>query len=350
MYPKILNAKGEVVTLTPQQDSRAKYWEGVIKNALGYDVSITTLTQVLKAVSEQKFYRLPPAKYMPVIVGEGMAYSTNLEVFRSFKIGDDFATGLLNQGGNNARLAVADAGVDALNIKVFPWGKQIGWSILELEYASRVGNWDLITEKEASRKENWDLGIQKLSFLGLSGNTACTGLLNQTGVTVNTALITAPISVTATASSQNFSTVVQGILAAYRANSNHTTWPTHFVVPESDYLGMAAPSSPTYPLKSILQVLLETFRTMTMNENFQILPCAYAGAALSGASYQNYALYNADLKSMRLNIPLPYTNTIASTLDGFSFQNVGYGQFTGLLVQRPLELMYFQFPSSGTAN
>lgn len=350
MYPKILNAKGEAVVLNAREATQSKFWENHIKNALGYEVSITTLTQILKAVSEQKFYRLPPAKYMPVIVGEGMAYSTNLEVFRSFKIGDDFSTGLLNQGGDNSRLAVADAGIDALNIKVYPWGKQIGWTVLQLEYASRVGNWDLITEKEASRKENWDLGIQKLSFLGLSGNTACTGLLNTAGTTVNSSLITAPISVTATASPANFSTVVQGLLLAYRNNCNHTAWPTHFVVPESDYLGMAAPSSPTYPLKSILQVLLETFQTMTMNPNFQILPCAYAGASLSGQTYQNYALYNADPKSMRLNIPLPYTNTIASTLDGFSFQNVGYGQFTGLLCQRPLEMMYFQFPSSGTAN
>jgi hypothetical protein len=51
---------------------------------------------------------------------------------------------LIDLGGESARLAAVDAGVDALNIKVYNWAKTIYWSIFELEQASRSGNWDLI--------------------------------------------------------------------------------------------------------------------------------------------------------------------------------------------------------------
>ncbi len=57
-----------------------------------------------------------------------------------------------------------------------------------------------------------------------------------------------------------------------------------------------------------------------------------------------YSLYNYDEESLRMDIPVDYTNTLANSIDNFSFQNVGYGQFTGVLAYRPLELMYFDAP------
>ena len=305
-------------------------------NELGYEIDITTLTSVMKRVVEQKFFEISPADYMPVRVGEG-AWSTQLTTYRSFAVGDDFETGVVNTGSNDSRLASADAGVDSVDAKVMNWAKSIGWSLFDLQHAMKSGNWDLVTAKEKARKKNWDLGIQKVAFLGTESGKV-EGLLNQSGITPNTSRIGGPIK---DMSAANFNTFLAGILGDYRAKVNYAAMPTHFIIPESDYLGLAAPSSTDYPLKSKLDLLLETFKVMTSNPNFQILPCAYGDTANSGLTNPRYALYNYDEDSLRMDIPVDYTNTLANSIDSFKFQNVGYGQFTGLVPYRPKELMYF---------
>jgi hypothetical protein len=359
----VRNAKGEQIVLTAREQQVADYWTRKVNNALkifrnsrgeavanamGYDISITTLTTVMKKISEQKFFEIAPADYLPVRVGEGM-WSDQLTTYRSFELSDEFETGLINTGGQNSRLATADAGVDALNIKVFNWAKSIGWSIFDLELAAKSGNWDLVAAKEESRKKNFDLGIQRIAFLGAQGqngsNGNCLGLFNQASVTIDTSVITKKISSMSTAELKTFTRLV---IEAYRANCNRTAWPTHFIIPESDYNGLASQASPDFPIKSTLQLLEEAFKTITRKPDFKILPCAYGDAdyhsdvtALVGK--QCYALLNYDEKSLRMDVPLQYTNTLANSLDNFSFQNVGYAQFTGVLAYRPLELLYFQY-------
>jgi hypothetical protein len=337
-YPKIMNSKGEVIVLNNRETRVANALERQA-NALGYEVPITTLTTIMKKVSEQKFFELAPADYVPLRVGQG-AWSSNLVTYRSFVLADDFSTGVINTGGNNSRLATGDAGVDSLQIKVNNWAKTIGWTLFDLELAAKSGNWDLVTAKEKARKKNWDLGIQKVMFLGLAGDSSILGLYNQVGVTTDTVTLTAPIS---SLSAAALNTFVQAVLNVYRANCARSAWPTHFILPESDYLGLAAPSSPTYPIKSVLQLMIETFQTMTGNKNFKILPCAYGDKAYSGFAVQKYCLLNYDEESIRADIPVDYTNTLANSIDNFSFQNVGYGQFTGVLAYRPQEVYYFQF-------
>jgi Uncharacterized protein conserved in bacteria (DUF2184) len=164
--------------------------------------------------------------------------------------------------------------------------------------------------------------------------------LNQSGITNNTSVITQPISQMTTASLKTFTA---SVVEAYRSNVQRTAWPTHFIIPESDYNGLASQASPDFPIKSTLQLLEEMFQVITRNKNFKILPLAYADMAYSGFSYQIYTLLNYDEESLRMDIPLDYTNTLANSLDNFGFQNAGYGQFTGLLAYRPLELLYFTF-------
>lgn len=349
--PRILNSAGEPIKLTPQEAHLADYLQKKInakfKNSLGYEVNVTTLTTIMKKISEQKFFEVAPADYMPIRVGEG-TWSTQLTTYRSFDLAEAFETGIVNTGGQNARLATADAGVDALNIKVFPWAKSIGWSIFDLEFAAKSGNWDLVSAKERSRKKNWDLGIQRVMFLGANGQNGssgtCLGLLNQPGITVNTTTITKPIK---SMTPEELATFCANVYEAYRANCQRTAVPTHFIIPESDYNGLASQSSPTFPIKSKLTILLETFRDITQKKDFKILPLSYADAAyhteVSGiAGKQVYTMLNYDEESVRADIPLDYTNTLANSLDNFSFQNVGYGQFTGVLAYRPLEMLYFQ--------
>ncbi len=335
---RILNAKGKPIVLSDKEERLAIYNQKIV-NALGYQIDITTLTAISKKVSEQKFYHIAPAKYMPVRVGFG-SWNSSILTYRSFNMADDFATGVVNTGGGNDRLASADAGVDSVTVQIKNWAKEIGWSIMDLEMAAKAGNWDLVTEKERSRKLNWDLGIQKVAFLGLAGDTSALGLYTQGDVTVNLTTIPAALSSLSSIDLKAFCTTV---LNDYRSNCARTAWPTHFIMPESDFLGLAAPVNAEFPIKSIMEQLLETFKIMTGNPNFQILPNSYGDTTYSGQTYQQYILLNYDETSGRMDIPVDYTNTLANSVNNFSFQNVGYGQFTGYKAYRPLEMLYYRY-------
>lgn len=353
---RILNSQGEPFKLTYAEKMRndrlqRQLNQACIENSLAYEIPITTLTTIMKKISEQKFFEVAPADYLPVRVGEG-TWSAQLTTYRSFDLSDSFETGIINTGGQNSRLATANTGVDAVNIRVYPWAKAIGWSIFDLEFAAKSGNWDLVTALEKSRKKNWDLGIQRIAFLGADGQNGtsgqCLGLLNQPGVNVNSTLIAKPI---ADMDPEELTAFTRAVVGAYRSNCQYTAMPSVFVMPESDYTGLASPSSPDFPIKSKLDMLLETFRTVTQKKDFKILPLAYADAAnhasvSSIAGKQCYVLLNYDEESIRMDIPLDYTNTLANSLDNFSFQNVGYGQFTGVGLYRPLEVLYFQYAVS----
>ncbi len=344
----VMNSKGVPVELNPLELFRANALTMRIENELGYDIPVTVLTSIMKLITEQKFFEIAPADYLPVRVGEG-SWSQVLTTYRSFDLAGSFEDGIVNTGVNNARLAAADAGVDALNIAVFNWAKSIGWTIMDLMQAAKAGNWDLVTAKEKARKRNWDLGIQRIAFLGAQGQNSssgnCLGLLNQGGVTVNTTLITKAISTMTTGELKTFSA---GLINAYRSNCQRSAWPNRFVIPESDYLGLASQASADFPIKSTLELLEEAFKLNTRNADFKIMPLAYGDAAYhadvtSIAGKQVYALYNSEEESLRMDIPVDYTNTLANSIDNFSFQNTGYGQFTGVLAYRPLELMYFTY-------
>lgn len=348
--PVIKNSAGEVVTLTPFEQRRADYLQR-ISNDLGYEINITTLTTITKSIVDQKFFEIPPADYLPVRVGQG-TWSTNLTTYREFATSSQFEEGIINNGGQTSRLATADAGVDSLNIKVYPWAKQISWNIFELQQAAQAGNWDLITAKERSRKKSWDLGVQRVAFLGARGLNAvggtCLGLLNQSGITENTTVITEAIS---DMDATEFNTFTKLIVEAYRENSQRTCFPTHFIIPESDYNGLVSQVSPTFPLRTKLGLLEEAFKLSCRNPNFKILPLAYGDVEYHSdvdgiATKQVYVLLNYDEDSLRMDIPLDYTNTLANSLDSFNFQNVGMGQFTGVLAYRPLEMLYFTYVPS----
>lgn len=336
---KILNAQGKEVLLNKREKALANALQRQLQtNGLGFEIDITTLTTIMKDITEQKFFEIAPADYIPLKVGDG-AWSTNLLTYQSFSLGDDFETGNINTGGNNGRLATADAGVSGVSIKVVNWAKAIGWTLIELQQASKAGNWDLISAKEEARKRNWDLGIQKIAFLGSSTDPGVLGLFTQAGVTVDTTTLTQSLS---SLSPVDLKAFCATILNVYRANCNRTAWPTHFVIPESDYLGLASPASPEFITTSVLEQLEKAFSIMT-KKPFKILPCAYGDPAYSGQAYQQYALLNYDPRSLRMDLPVDYTNTLANSLDNFSFQNAGYGQYTGVLAYRPLELYYLRF-------
>lgn len=340
---EVLNSKGQPMNLTDLEHKVALAKEREIQNAIGFNVPITTMTAIQKKVVEQKFFEIPFADYVPVKVGDA-PWADQILTYKSYAIGGDFETGLLNNATGNARLASTDAGVEPVTVPTVPWAKEINYNIMELAQAARAGNWDLVTAKEKSRKKNWDLGIQATAFIGLQANTSVKGLLTQSGVTANTALITKTIS---SMSASEFNTLVQGIVAAYRINSAYTAMPTHFIIPETDFNGLAAPVSETYPNQTKFQYLLEAFKLITRNPRFQILPLSYANktvnAGYTGLNKNRYTLLNYDEDTIRMDVPVDYTATLQNTLNGFTYSNVGYGQFTGVVAYRPKEVLYFDY-------
>lgn len=333
---------GQPIVLSEQEQRIANHAQQMC-NALGFQVDITTLTQILSRVIEQKFFTIAPADYVPVRVGEG-AWGGELLTYRDFQIGGDFETGIINSASENSRLAEVTSAVDAIRVPITNWAKAVTWTLFELRQAQVAGNWDIVTSKERARKKNWDLGIQRIAFLGAASNTNVKGLLTQTDVTANTSIITESITGMTTA---EFNAFVGAIVQAYRANSFYTAYPDRFIIPESDYNGLATAVSPDYPMISKLQYLLDAFRRITMNPNFQILPLAYANQAqnadVTGLNKNRYTLLNYDEDSIRMDIPVDYTNTLQNSVNNFQFNSVGYGQFTGVQAYRAAEMMYFDW-------
>jgi major capsid protein len=342
--PIVLNAQEsyEVMRLARQYAELAPGMKE-FSNALGYEVSITTLYAISKRVVDQKFATIPPADYMPLRVGDN-AWSDNILTYRSYALGADFESGLVNTGGGNARIADADAGIDSLVNPVINWWKQVNWTIFDLKLAARSGNWDIVTAKEVARKTNWDLGIQRIAFLGSTTIPTVLGLLTQAGITTNTSLIPANIS---TMTATQFNSFVQGLIGAYRLNANYTAMPNRFVIPEQDYDGLMVPipgTLGTFPVPMITY-LEDAFKRATGNQDFKIMRCFYCDKAnnstVSGLNTNIYALYNSNEDSLRMDIPVDYTSMVQNTINGAQFTSVAVGQFTGPLAYRPLEMLYF---------
>lgn len=345
MSTQILNSKGKAVILNQRETAMAaslqNRFDVELKNALGFEINITTLTQILKSITEQKFFQIAPADFLPVVVGEG-AWSSNIVKYRDYAVGDDFETGVLNTGSEHSRLAEVSSAMDSITTPVTNWAKSISWSFMDLQIAARSGNWDIVSSKERSRKKNWDLGIQRTAFYGSLSNSTIKGLLTLTGVTANTTVIPKFIKdMTAT----EFQAFLSSLYQAYRSNAQYTAVPTHFIIPETDYNGLGTAVDETYPLTSRLDRLVTTLRLLTANPNFKVLPLAYANktvnAAVTGLNKNRYTMLNYDEDTLRMDIPVDYTNTMANTINGFQFQNVGYAQYTGAQLYRPLEVLYF---------
>lgn len=342
---------GKLIELNDQEAARALALQGQFnrefKNSLGFDLPITTLTAISKSIVEQKFFEIAPADYMPVRVGEN-AWSDQILTYLDYSVGGDFETGNINTGANNSRLAETDSGITGVYNPIIDWAKQLTWTFSDLKKAARSGNWDLIASKERSRKINWDLGIQAIAFLGSKSNSKVMGLLTQAGVNSNTSLITGYIK---SMNASQFSAFVAGLMEAYRSNANRTAYPTHFIIPEADYNGLAtliAGTVGSYP-EPMIDYLLKAFKLITRNPNFKILPCAYCdeanNATVTGLDKNRYVLLNYNEDSLRMDIPVDYTNTMQNTINGYQFQNVGYGEYTGVLAYRPLEMLYLDWAS-----
>jgi hypothetical protein len=320
---------------------RLKNSTGIDTNSFGYQRAIDTLTYIKSQITEQKFYRVNVADYMPVVVGDG-AFSQDILTNVTISSSGDFEEGNINQGSNNAQLASADVGVSSITAPVITWAKTISYTLIEIEQALQANNWDLIKSKHDARKENFDLGIQQIAFLGsLNNNGNVPGLLNQPNVNINSTLITATLS---QMSYTTFTTVIAGLVEAYRGNCNRSAYPTHFLIPEDDFNGMTVPYSSQFPVISQIKYMTDSFAALGMG-GIKIMPTAYAipvNNTAYGLNKHIYTFLNYDPRSVRMDIPVMITATQPNTLNNFQFQDAAFAQYTGLWAYRLLEMLYFE--------
>ncbi len=317
------------------------------QTTLGYQIAIDTLTFIKKQITEQKFYEVAPADYIPISVGDG-AFSQQILTNLTVSTARDFESGIIQQGSGNDRLESADSAIASKITQILNWAKATGYSVFEIEQALQSNNWDIIESKHRARKKNWDLGIQKIAFLGiLSDQTNFPGLLTQSSGQVNSdvATITSSISSMSPTAFANF---IAAVVASYQSNCAYTAMPTHFIIPQNDWLGLSVPVSPTYPFNSKLEYLRKAFAEIVPG-GVKILPSIYSMPTYNstvvnvGTGLNRYAMYRYDPESIRMDIPVDYTVTQPNTLNNFQFQDAGYGQVSGVTVLRGLELLYFDF-------
>lgn len=308
-------------------------------NSSGYDYVIRTTSEIRSRVIEQKFYKVPIADYMPVDVGEA-AWKTEIVQNITYDIAGDFFQGDIDTMQGNGQIAEVNTALAPIRMPTIIWAKGVSWNVSDVSQAAAAGNWDPIESKMKTLKRNWDLGIQEVAFLGHPNNSLVTGFLNNAGVNINTTAITKPIS---TMTEAEYTTFISVILKIYFTNTNSTELPDTFVMPTNDYLGMGVPYSSTYPTISKIEYLVNLFRKMTGNQNFQILPLAYSQAANNasrGINKNRYVLYKNDPETMSMSIPVDFSMFDAGTANNIFWQQPAMGQYSGLLINRVPEILY----------
>jgi hypothetical protein len=341
------NGKGgtEAVPLKSTRGLELRNANGdVAPGSTGYQIAIDTLTYIRKQVTEQKFYEFDIPELVPMTVGEG-AFSQQILTNLSFSTSGDFEEGNINTAGSSSKIAESNASLAPKYQAVRNWAKQISYTTIDIEQAIQANNWDRIMALHRARKKDWDLGIQKIALVGSgTDNTNFPGLLTLSNATVDTTTLTASIS---SLNPTDFQTFVSAVVGNYFANTNSTVLPNRFVIPMSDYLGLAAATSSTYPINSKLAYLEQVFQTMC--PGLKIVPNSYCDKANNktvlnvGTGYQMYALYKHDIESLAMHIPVDFTTTQPNSINNFQFQDAAYGQYTGVGLFRNLEMYYMRF-------
>ncbi len=313
-------------------------------SSLGYQYTTQTTTLIRAKVITQKFYEVPPAEFVPIDIGEG-AFMETIDTNLVYQASGDFERGIVSVA-DPSNVAQVSVGLAPIAAKIVSWAMGYQYSNMEVEKALAADNWDVVSAKVAALKKTWDLGIQKIAFLGSKSDVSgVPGLLSNSQVTVDISTITGPIS---GLSAADFSILVKALLAAYFTNSNSTVLPDTFVIPMSDYLGLAVPVSSGFPVVSMLTYLLDAFKQITQNPNFVIKGLAYADQAnntgywASGGT-NRYTLYRRDPETIRMTIPVDMILNAPGTANNFNWNGVGVGQFTGAIVYRPAELYYLDW-------
>lgn len=310
--------------------------------SLGYDYAIRTTTALRAKTLKQKYFEVAPADYFSVIPGEG-AWLEQIRTNLEYGLSGNFESGIVNKGINQSQLNSVDVALSNKNAKIKTWAMGYEYSIIELEMALAASNWDVVAGKTNMLKKAYDLGLQKVAFLGMLSDSDVPGLLTNPDVTIDT--VTIPQNISAM-DPDAFQTFVSAVLSAYRANANFTAYPNKLIMPEDDFLGLGSATSSSFPLGDKITYLESFFKKLTGRSDFKIMPLAYGNAAqnagyINGNTGKNrYVLFNDDPETVRMDVPVPF-QFINPTPRAISFEGAAVSQFTGAIVYRVPEVMYF---------
>lgn len=307
-------------------------------NAAGFgDIDMTMLTLIERQVSEQKFYRVDPTKFIPIDTTQG-GWNDYITVLRTYSNAEgDISTWERGLDADNARRGQVGVKMDSESLKVHNLSKMISWSLFELNQAAQTGVWNIVTEKERARKLDHDLALQSAL---LRGDETHKGLLNQTEVVVDSSLLSKPISKMTAA---EFKTFLGSFIYTYFKATEFTAMPDTLVVPMSDWTALNAKVDETYSLmgQTMLGRLREIFRETTGNGNADILPLVYCEAEFQAdKSKARYVLYRRSSDCIRAYNPISYNVVQGMTVDGMNYQNTAYSRISDVFVNRPKEMIY----------
>lgn len=299
----------------------------------GFKYLIDTMTHINAKIITQRFFEIAPADYIPLDVGQA-AWKSEIVQNMELQEGGSFEDGFVNNGGS--RVAQTDVALAQNRMPTATWRKKAHWNIGELAEAANSGNWDIVEAKLRSLKKNWDLGVQYGAFNGFNVNADMTGLLNNSSVNINTTLITKKIS---EMDASEFQTFVANLLNTYYANTNNTLmFPSVFMIPAADFLGLGAPVSSSFPNVSKMDYLTEMFTKM--QANIKIVPMVYCESTKNPEGKDRYVLYNNDPDTLKMTIPVDLRMNQAYSVNGFDFEQMAYGQISGVMINRPREVLY----------
>lgn len=294
----------------------------------------------------QKFYEEPIADFAPVLVGRG-PWMENIKTNLTFDAAGPFEAGIMDLA-TRSQIANVEVGLSPISAAIFTWAKGYQYSVPEVQKALAANNWDVVGSKYKALVKNWQLGIQAIGFVGRSVDLAnYPGLLSNPSVTVNNTFI--PTSI-ANMTADQFNAFVAGIVQLYLTNCNEVRFPNRFVIPRSDWAGLASPVSPTFPMISKLEYLEKAFKGIC-GADFKILTTAYANKVRNQGFWaangtNRYALYNNDRETLHMDIPVDLTINAPATGNNFQWNGVGAGQATGMIVYRVPEVLYFDAADS----
>lgn len=330
----------EAERFIPKLNEAMSRFNAVSTSPVGVEMDTTTLTVLLKTISQQKFYQIALEKYAKIDTDGGWADQV-LQV-REYLPSKPMAS-FVDQSAHGAKINVAEASVDGIYIPAVTWVQQIEVSLAEMQQAALLGNWSILEAKERSRKKSHDLDMQQLFFTGYK---KLNGLLTFADVaTVDTALLSSKIS---DLDYTELNTFAKSLIESYRLNCDRTAYPTKFVIPESDFNGLSAQVNPQFPLRTKLSMLKEAIDGVCPRP-VEILPCAYSDTKYNALGVNRYALYSDDFDTIRFQKAIDYTPTMINNLDGWNYVNTAFARTFGMILNRPKELMYFDVAADSNA-
>ena len=304
--------------------------------------TVDTLTTILDSVLNAKYYTtpFPLTDYVKMDVGRG-AYGTSIFQFATAYTGSTFEQSIINPASTGVHNnATSDIRIDGISIKnnFFRNDYSISNEELRMAAAGRV-SFDIIEEKEKARKTMWDLGIQKSHFLGVNDNE---GLLNLSGVTVNTSLLPTALDKLSVAEIKNFAA---NAISTYYNQTNGTYFPNRWLMPSNAYMALGVPYGDTFGMPTLLEVFENAFKKAGAPEDFKIVHTIYANDAAT-TTYGRHVLYNNNEENIVRYIPKAYTPHPLFSMGSLDMVSQSEGQFTGVQVKKPQTVLYIDEQSN----